>query len=271
MRTRPPRRLRFRGAAANLRPVMSIPIYVINLERSPGRRANVSRQFDALGLDYRFVDAVDGKGMAVEDFTPAQYDRPARRARWGFDLRPGDIAVCLSHEKAMRAALDAGLDRVVLAEDDLSVDPDLPAVLEAVAKLPASHEFVRLYGIRKRPVCGGRPLTDGRTIGRLLGPTSGAQIQVLNRAGMEKALSTLIPVTMPIDVAFDRYWENGLRIYAVDPWPVRESGEAPTQPPLKDVWRAEQGRAYRRQRRMRKLGDSLKRRAFNLAIRAGLA
>lgn len=250
---------------------MTIPLYVINLARSPERRANVAGQMDALGLDYRFIDAVDGRDMALEDFTPAQYNRPARLARWGFDLRPGNIAVCLSHEKAMRAALEAGLERVALAEDDLTLDPDLPAVLAAIATLPPAYAFVRLYGIRKRPFHHLRPLSAGRRIGRLLGPTSGAQIQVLNRAGMEKALATLIPVTMPIDVAFDRYWENGLKIYGVDPWPVRESGDAPTHPPHVDAWRAEEGRGYRRRRRLRKLRDGLARRAYNLAIRAGLA
>lgn len=250
---------------------MPIPIYVINLARSPDRRAAIARQGDALGLDIRFIEAVDGKGMAVADFTPAQYDRPARLARWGFDLQPSEIAIALSHEKAMRAALAAGLERVAIAEDDMALDPDLPAILGALADLPADHHFIRLYGIRRRPMCRIRPLTPGRRIGRLLGPTSGAQIQVLNRPGMERALETLTPVTMQADVAFDRYWETGLRIYAVDPWPARQSDAASTQAPTRDLWRESDDRAYRRRRRRRKLIDGARRRVFNLAIRAGLA
>lgn len=250
---------------------MTIPIYVINLKRSPQRRETIAREFDALGLDYRFIDAIDGKGMALEDFTPAQYDRPARLARWGYDLRPGDIAVGLSHEKALRTALAAGLDRVVVAEDDIMVEPALTTVLDALATLPPGHDYVRLFSIRERPLCRVRPLGEGFGIGRMLGTGSGTQLQYWDRGGIEKGLKALVPITMPVDVSFDRYWENGLRIFAVKPFAVRPSGAPGTQPPLQDVWREDDARGYRRKRLMRKRIDSIRRRLFDLAIRAGLA
>jgi len=250
---------------------MSIPIYVINLARSPERRASMARQLDGLGLDYRFIDAIDGKGMALEDFTPDQYDRPARLARWGYDLRSGDIAVCLSHEKALRAALGAGLERVAIVEDDVIIEPWLPDVLEALSTLPPGHDYVRLYSLRKRSLCRVRALTPEISIGRMLGTGSGTQMQVWDRGGMEKGLKALVPVTMPVDVSFDRYWENGLRIFAVQPYPMRESGAPGTQPPLRDVWRENDARGYRWKRRMHKRLDSVRRRACDLLIRAGLA
>ena len=247
------------------------PIFILNLARSPDRRAAMAQRLDALKLTHRFVEAVDGKGREPESFP--EYDREARIRRFAHDLLPSEIAICLSHLKAMEMAQQMGVDRAAIFEDDVLVDDDLPDILCAIGDLGSGYDLIRLSGLRRRRMVRPQALGEMRLLARPLGPTSGAQAYVVDRAGMAKIAAFTRPIVQQYDVGVDRYWENGLRIFAVQPWPVDwERDVASDQTPHQaDPWRTEADAAFRRRRWLRKRRDSVLRRICDQRIRLGLA
>lgn len=246
------------------------PVFVLNLARSPARRDSMAAQLGRLGLAHHFVDAVDGRGRAVDSFP--DYDQTTRIRRFAHDLLPTEIAICLSHLKAMAEARAMGFAQAAIFEDDVRVEDDLPAVLDAIGRLGPGHDMIRLSGVRPRRMARPRPLTGARILARPLGPTSGAQAYVVDAAGMAKIEACVLPVIQQYDVAIDRYWETGLRIFAVQPWPVDfargvPSDQTPHQP---DPWRRSASPGFRRRRWLRKRRDSLLRRIYDAGVRLGL-
>ena len=94
------------------------PVFVISLTDAHARRAEVTRQLDALGIPFTFVDAVDGRKSL-----PAEYehlvDRPGTRALLFRAMADAEYATALSHMSVYRRVLDDGLPGAVILEDDV--------------------------------------------------------------------------------------------------------------------------------------------------------
>src|SRR5947209_5045362 len=88
------------AAAAAVAPV--IPVYVLNLVRSPERREFMARTLERAGATADFVAAVDG--------------RRCRSA--SLRLSKAETALILSHRKAWRRLLRSAADHAVVLEDD---------------------------------------------------------------------------------------------------------------------------------------------------------
>lgn len=93
-----------------------IPFYVINLKASPERLENATQEFDALGLSFERIDAIDGHSLSPEDLS--RYDDKACQGYFGRSLRAGEIACYLSHLKALKTFVASGQPYGVIIEDD---------------------------------------------------------------------------------------------------------------------------------------------------------
>jgi glycosyl transferase, family 25 len=116
-------------------------IFVISLRRSVARRQALTRDLMALGLHYELVDAVDG--AALTEAQRAWCDLEAAESQLGRPMTPGEVGCALSHLEVYRRMLEGSIERAVVLEDDAIVDPDFPAVLEALAG--TREELVLLY------------------------------------------------------------------------------------------------------------------------------
>ena len=103
--------------------------YVINLVRSPERRAKVAANLGRYGVDYEIVTAVDAQDLdltfprAADKVVPIFYDK----------FRPGEAACALSHMNVYRKILADGLEWALVLEDDIIAPPELSAIADAVA------------------------------------------------------------------------------------------------------------------------------------------
>ncbi len=241
-------------------------IFVVNLARSPDRRRFIGDRLGRLGLDHAFFPAVDGAALTEADLV--NYDRKARLKAFGCDLLPNELGCYLSHYRIYQKIVAENIPRALILEDDVEVSDDLPAILEALADAPADWELVRLSGLRARK---GRKIADiasGYSLVRLLNVASGTQAYVLNRQGAGKLVAYGRKITRQVDVMLDRYWENGVRIMAVQPYPVHHSDRYGSSigPARTDAWRAPGMRGLRLRIKAGKTVDSLRRRLCNLSI-----
>lgn len=102
--------------------------YVINLARSPERRAHITAELGKYGISHEVVDGVDGRDLDLQD--PQIIDPSVLDSDW---FRPGVAGCAMSHLRVYQEILDAGSDHALVLEDDIIVPADLIRLADIVA------------------------------------------------------------------------------------------------------------------------------------------
>ncbi len=107
---------------------MSIPIFVINLKRSPERRAFMEKQLQELGLSSEFLVATDGRELTstkVEEL----YDQTASLKYLKQPLSTNEVACADSHLRIYEEIIKRNLPYALILEDDGLLDSRIKDVL----------------------------------------------------------------------------------------------------------------------------------------------
>ncbi len=163
-----------------------IPVYVINLARSPERRAFMAHGLGQAGVAADFVEAVDGRACRSQ--------RPPRA-----QMSVAETALILSHRRAWRRFLRSASDYAVVLEDDVHVGEGFAALLAADWR-PFRFDAVKLetmfdpaWVARRGAAFGGRELK------RLGAEHLGAAGYLVSRAGAWKMLALTRALDEPVD------------------------------------------------------------------------
>ena len=204
-----------------------LPIYVINLDRSPDRRDRMAKRLSVLGLSPTFVTGVDGKTLDVSSIP--NYDRAGRLARVGKDIRPNEFGCYMSHVSAIRRIVDEGHEAGVIMEDDLFIDDPFPELLERTLQARAHFDMVRFATGAKSPKHRVlMQLDNTHNLVRFNNTVSGLLCYMLTADGARKALKFCERILYPVDVALNRSWDNGINQLGVFPFPVRHDWDTPS-------------------------------------------
>ncbi|HET9061542.1 MAG TPA: glycosyltransferase family 25 protein [Acidimicrobiales bacterium] len=137
--------------------------YVINLARSVERRAHMVAQMAGSGLDYEWVDAVDGRNLDLGD--PLLF-APGLASRQGF--RPGAAGCGLSHISAYDRIVERNEPVALVLEDDVELPDDIAALSCATAARMRAGEVVLLNfhfpGVLALTQEGAEQLPGGRWV-----------------------------------------------------------------------------------------------------------
>jgi glycosyl transferase, family 25 len=190
-------------------------IYVLNLARAVRRRAEIERAAAAVGVTLDFIEAVDGQTL-----TEAQrnlVDHRRRRRITPFLLSDNEIGCWLSHRRAMQALVESGKGMAAILEDDVTLLPEFPRILDALQHQGGLFDVVTLYrNFQRDPAfetC--RTLTRGVSLGRIAPMQTGAVGYVITRQAAKKFLAATQLVVHAVDKEMHRYWASGLDIYAL--------------------------------------------------------
>lgn len=201
-----------------------VPVFVINLDRAPERLAHMRGQLERIVAPFERIAAVDGRRLDADAVARATaHDVKAR-------LRPAltraELGCFLSHAAAWQRVVDGGHAYGCIMEDDVEFASDFSYWLDRTDQYPAGFDVLKLEAIgkhehRRATVVG----TSGRwTIGHCWFGASGAACYIVSNSGARRLLARLLPCDAAVDTAMFRYWENGLRIYDVLPYPARQIG-----------------------------------------------
>ena len=172
-------------------------IYYINIAGRTDRRAFIESQFERLGLAATRIAATTPADLTDE--MRRRWCDPRRR-RW---LTPSELSCSLSHLEAMRAMLDAGLDRALILEDDCELSLRVPRFLASLERQPPPAGLVRLETtlgtMRLKPYPG--PHLEGVVLSRLYGWADGAGAYVVTRAAAETIVASRQLLLRPADQA----------------------------------------------------------------------
>jgi glycosyl transferase family 25 len=199
-----------------------IPIFVINLDRATERLAKVSKQLEALRLGFERVPAIDGSLL-----TAAEKRRLNPPRLIGGEMSDGEIGCFASHLRVFQIIVDRGLPRACVMEDDIGIGPGAAAWLTSHAPLPAGCDILKIEGII-RPKTTVLPILEyaGQKIVFSWQVSYGTAAYIIRLDGARRALRRLAKMGSPIDHALFRYWENGLHVYEVHPFPIRQDDQA---------------------------------------------
>jgi glycosyl transferase, family 25 len=204
---------------------MSLPAYVINLDRDEARLSHVLGEAARHGLAPERIRAVEG------------LDVPAHLRGFFLDRRgaplsgllPGEVGCYASHLLAAEQIVEAGHHAALVVEDDVGFAVGFCDSLDAaLAALPSRWDILRLSSATRRAVLSQARLPGGRHLVRYskLPKSSGAY--VLSRSGAQKLLSRVARVR-PIDADLRYGWLLGLDTYGIYPQPVFQPEAFPSR------------------------------------------
>ncbi len=212
---------------------MSVPIYVINLERDRARREYMQSTLAALGLAAEFVPGVDGKHLSAAEL--ALYDRKRCLHVYGSDMRPGEIGCYLGHYRLYQRLLREGVKLALILEDDVRLDPSLPAIMAEIETMELNDwSIIHLRSGRGKVYHAEGAAFKGHSLAQF---STGHQLHLLrthilsggayfiSQQGLRRMVEFGGRIFLPIDHTMDRYWENGILPMVVRPLPVHHNNE----------------------------------------------
>lgn len=131
---------------------------VISLPGASARRRLMSAQLELPGMpQYRFIDAVDGRGLTGAQLS-AVYDERAALAHIGRPLTGPEIGCTASHLEAFRQIAGRGTSLAVVLEDDALLGHQFLEVLGRVVSMvdPARPLAVLLSHVHRYSAWGAR-------------------------------------------------------------------------------------------------------------------
>ncbi|CAG2082783.1 glycosyltransferase family 25 protein [Xanthomonas euroxanthea] len=126
-----------------------IKSYLINMQRSGERLQAMATRFQALGLPFERIAAVDGATLTPAQIADFARARPLEGSGDAFSTGPrkwtaSNIGCFLSHQAAWRIAADSDDAYTAIFEDDMHLSDALPVLLRSSAWLPGGNSIVRL-------------------------------------------------------------------------------------------------------------------------------
>jgi GR25 family glycosyltransferase involved in LPS biosynthesis len=192
-----------------------IPVVVISLVRSTDRRASMKAQLEAIGIAFRFFDAIDGDSITGEQATAiCRHPNPRYYGRCLLSSELGNI---MSFRQVCEAIARGEDDFVCVLEDDVILNRDVQILLEdATLRLLPRFDVLRIQHTSRRslPVAAHGPLLFRAPFR----PTTGLYAQIFTRDGAAKVAAGLAEPWMQSDVTvFSDGIVPNLRILEVHP------------------------------------------------------
>lgn len=193
-------------------------IFVISLTDSP-RRKHIENQFSKIGLDFEFINAVNGK---TEDFST----NPMVDWRKCNAMTNTEIAISLSHIKCYQKIVSENLEFAVIFEDDICFYDEIGTIIKSIheyAKLPSvAMLFYQGYSAIELKSDTEHSLTEKYSLysfkeDQLIFSAAGYYI---NRTAASEMLNYLLPVFSAAD-SWSQFRNNKLfsQFYAIFPLP----------------------------------------------------
>jgi GR25 family glycosyltransferase involved in LPS biosynthesis len=196
-----------------------IPTYVISLADAEARRRNMTARLAAVGVPFRFFDAVDGRARRLPD----SFDG-ARVVRAPFGTEAA-LACTASHRLLHRIIAEGDAETTLILEDDATIPEDFVEVVEQALAL--DFDVFKLEGINlsKRRITVGRVGRHDVIITNR--PSVGSAAYLLRRDAARRICS--LPV---IDQTSDYVFQDTrlrLRVLEMNPFCVEQDGATDTQ------------------------------------------
>ena len=175
---------------------IDIPIWIINLKRDTERLLFMQTQMQRLDLDYRIIEAIDGRSLGDNEKAP--YSKSIALRDFGRELTAGEIGCALTHIKIWELMVKEGIEEILILEDDVHLGTALIGVLNHRDRLPQDYQHIN-FSTNARQAPFGDFVTDIYRASRHIERPYLTSAYLLTKAGAQKLLKLVSPLYMPID------------------------------------------------------------------------
>ena len=197
--------------------------YVINLDRSQQRWQRIDAHLQSLGVVAQRISAVDA-AQCDSAFLSKHYNKALNKEAFFIDLKAAEIGCFLSHRKALTAFLtDSTKNYAVILEDDVEFVANPSQFCDQWRTVLKGNAPVMLKLFKRRGISGELVNQSEHTgiIRPRLVPL-GTQAQVVNRSAAQALLTAFEQFSMPVDVAYQHWWQHGVSLLVTLPNQINE-------------------------------------------------
>ena len=176
---------------------MTVPVYLINLDRSPDRLNQMESRFSEIGVTFERVKAFDGKNLRAEEINAVRLFVPG----W-LPLSAGEVGCYLSHRKCWQLISNREDPYGCIFEDDVLLAPQLGEFLSDAEWVPKNADVVKLEtsGIKVWLDAGRINLNEGFQLSRLRSVHYRAGGYILSREAAKNLVSQTRRFSVPVDL-----------------------------------------------------------------------
>ncbi len=205
-----------------------IPITVINLKKDTDRKAHITQQLNSLNFEFCFFEAIYGADLSDKEFDIAYNPKNSIKMGRGL-LSKNEIGCALSHFGIYQKMLDDDIDKMIILEDDVTLDQEFKKALSIIDCLPKNWELFLLnyqqHLSNKKELCNFNiKLKNNPTLFDIkLSPTfrSSAAAYVINKRGAKRMLSYKDFIYQALDYYTGNY--KFMNVYIIYPKVVKHS------------------------------------------------
>lgn len=189
-----------------------------------------------LGLEFSFIDAVNGRDIPEDERKPLLSSQ--RRRHLGTPFSDGALGCLMSHRAAWQRLQDGNIDAALILEDDADLAPEFLDVMPRVAALRGRFDLINLHHTSGRPLVDVARLSSTHVLSITRYASIGAIGYVVSREAAARLLAVSTPGIFEVDVLMNRWWEHGLKTLVLSPSVVGEDGHGSTigYPGVKPTW-----------------------------------
>ena len=141
----------------------TIPIYIVNLDRSPERLTYIQRQFSKRNLEFNRIPAVDGAKLPKSELS--RYKNESKYSLLHYaSLSNGEIGCSLSQKFAWNIAAKSCHRATVILEDDVKISDKFSSVIQSLYENMDENIIIDLKGKKGFFELERVPLSNGINI-----------------------------------------------------------------------------------------------------------
>jgi glycosyl transferase family 25 len=188
----------------------SVGFFVINLDRSVDRWKTIQNHLTSFDLSVTRVSGIYGKQAPTLRDDPKIVDLERYRMYTkGKEPGLGEIGCYLSHRKALIAFLASDYEYGVIVEDDVSFAPDIGQTIQDLLKRTGLWDVCtfELHPLQSGWPLGVETLPSKRKLCVYLKEAWRAGAYLVNRWAAQKLVEKSLPMCLPWDMYYMRFWE----------------------------------------------------------------
>ena len=194
---------------------LPLQVFVISLERSTERRERVEEQLNKTGIQWYFLNAVDGYALSS---MPSSYKQSKVKRLQGYELTPGEVGCFLSHINAWKLCVKNNVTTLIF-EDDFLVEKNLEATIKDLLTIANQWTLVRLSGIYETRHQSLEKRSTYELV-KNLGEPCGTAAYMIQPDAAKILLENAAEIYEPVDHYLEHYSKHGLHCLAVKPYPI---------------------------------------------------
>lgn len=200
--------------------------YLINLDGSDQRLKSATEQLEQIEWSFERVLAFDGRGKDLSSFE--DYDDEQTRKNLGRSLLSSEVGCYLSHYDCAQRFLKTDADFLVVLEDDMQLTDHFKEVMKStldfLAKPSDSEWYLINIAAKKKKLAKDITTIKQHSLWHAYYfPIRGLGL-IWSRQGAEDFVKTGKPITMPVDIFFQRWLSDNGKGLGIWPPLVRPLG-----------------------------------------------